>query len=454
MTHTLEPMKKQHHPIFFYSHQRDWKYADAIDTGFTKIPFLPIDKPIEKSFSAQQPSLVIICDSSEEESGINRMKEVRMSSLELPIVLIVKNPSKVYLKAALTLKVSHFFEFPLENIMLQQCVRSILKPHKKWIWVEQFDKIFNRFKQLAQQFFSVVSPSITSDVLPLPIIEGPFPVKQPQPSGLHPYFHIPKTELIAEQPYDISVQFFGNLNIQVKERPTPRIKGRKKTTILAYLLFHHDQFTHREILMEKFWSDISPTHAKNSLNVAICQLRKELTTTFSSQDIILSNQQSYGINPEIKVVTDTEKFIFHWKEGNAIEGSKGLQPAIASYNHAIGYYKGEFLSNLRFENWCEYERDNLKETYLHILNKLGSHYLGQQEYDSCIKIGKKMLKEDICLEEVHRKLMTSYYLLGLPDMANSQYFKCKKALDRELNLAPSEPTLELFRKIQRGKVIL
>lgn len=446
-------MKKQHYSIFFYSHKRDWKHADAIKMDSLNLFFFPLNKEVEKTFLMQQPSLVIICDSSEEESGIDRMKEVRMNSLDLPIVLIVKNPSMVYLKAALELNVSHFSEFPLEDITLQQSVWSVLKPPKRRIWVDQFNQKLDRFKQLIQQFFSFFSPTDTPDSLPFLIVENPPLLERKYTSNPHPYLHIPKMNLIEEQPYDISVQFFGNLNIQVKERPTPRIKGRKKTTILAYLLFHHDQFTHREILMEKFWSEISPTYAKNSLNVAICQLRKELSTTFPRQDIILSDQQGYGINPELKVITDTEKFIFHWKEGNAIESMQGLQPAIASYDSAIGYYKGEFLSNLRFENWCEYERDNLKETYLHILNKLGSHYYGQEEYDSCIKIGKKMLKEDVCLEEVHRKLMRSYYLLGRPDMANSQYFKCKKALDRELNLAPSEPTLELFQKIQRGKAI-
>jgi DNA-binding SARP family transcriptional activator len=64
-----------------------------------------------------------------------------------------------------------------------------------------------------------------------------------------------------------------------------------------------------------------------------------------------------------------------------------------------------------------------------------------------------MLKEDICLEEVHRVLMKSYYLIGQPDLAHLQFFKCKKALKEELESAPSELTTDLFNKIQNGRPI-
>ncbi len=50
--------------------------------------------------------------------------------------------------------------------------------------------------------------------------------------------------------------------------------------------------------------------------------------------------------------------------------------------------------------------------------------------------------------------MKSYYLLGQPDLANMQYFKCRKALEEEWNMDPSEPTVELFNRIQNGRSIL
>lgn len=55
-------------------------------------------------------------------------------------------------------------------------------------------------------------------------------------------------------------------------------------------------------------------------------------------------------------------------------------------------------------------------------------------------------------EEAHRKLMRCYYALGLMDMAFKQFFKCKKILAEELELQPSQLTVDLFEQIQSGAV--
>ena len=433
------------HVIFFYSHQEEKQIAKALKQDISRITFLPLNQAVENELLRQDPCLVIICDSSKEEQGIAQLEEIKTDFPDLPLFLIVEDPSKAYLMAALRFKVSKFFTLPLKEDEFKPAVLQVLESAKK---LSPIEKIRSWFRSLQLQDDT---PAIGASEPTL----NPEEAENPTAGALnpHPYLHFPKTNLRTDRSYDMSVQFFGNLNIDVKEKPKPHIRGNKNTTVLAYLLFHHHRLTHREILMEKFWCDISPSCAKNSLNVAICSLRKNLSKTFPSQDVIVYDNQSYGINPEMKVITDTEKFIYFWKQGNDIEAAQGLAAALQPYNSAVSYYKDEFLSNLRIENWCEYERDNLKEIYLYILNKLGIHFFGRMEYDACINIGKKMLKEDICLEEVHRKLMRSYYLLGQPDLAHMQYFKCKKALQEELNLNPSEPTVELFHRIQNGRPV-
>ena len=438
-------MRKPHIALF-HSHYRENDFDEVFEQDFTIVTY-PLDKVIARELLSPKPSLAIIYDASKEEQGIARLEEMKNNFPNLPLVLIVEDPSKVYLMAALRFKVSIFLTLPIKNEELRQSILEVISSNKQLSPLEKIWRWFCSFQQHPPSPITAVS-----EIIPQLKESKKLEDWETEPNL---YLHFPKIN--PEEPsrtYDMSVQFFGNLNIDVREKPIPRITGEKNTTIMAYLLFHHHRPTHREILMEQFWSDFTPSSAKNSLNVAICSLRKNLSKTFPGQEVIVYDQQSYGINPELKIITDTEKFIYCWKKGNTIESSQGLKPALGIYNSAVSYYKAEFLSNLRFENWCEYERDNLKEIYLYILNKLGIHFFSQQEYDACINIGKKMLKEDICLEEVHRKLMLSYYLLGQPDLAHKQYFKCKKALQEELNLNPSEPTVELFNRIQNGKPVL
>ena len=430
----------------FHSHYHGNDFDEVFKQNFTIVSY-PLEKVIARELLIPKPSLAIIYDASKEEQGIARLQELKNNFPNLPLVMIVEDPSKAYLMAALRFKVSNFLTLPIKDEELRQSILQAINNNKQLNTLEKIWRWFCSFQQHPPSTITAVSEI-------MPKLEEPKKLEEWETEP-NLYLHFPKIN--PEKPsrtYDMSVQFFGNLNIDVREKPIPKITGEKNTTIMAYLLFHHHRPTHREILMEQFWSDFTPSSAKNSLNVAICSLRKNLSKTFPGQEVIVYDQQSYGINPELKIITDTEKFIYCWKKANAIESSQGLTPALGIYNSAVSYYKAEFLSNLRFENWCEYERDNLKEIYLYILNKLGIHFFTQQEYDACINIGKKMLKEDICLEEVHRKLMRSYYLLGQHDLAHMQYFKCKKALQEELNLNPSEPTVELFNRIQNGKPVL
>lgn len=274
--------------------------------------------------------------------------------------------------------------------------------------------------------------------------------------GIAPHALLPFLNVKMEQDSaaDIQVQFFGSLQVKIKGKTAPDPAGKKNATVLAYLLLNHDKSVHRDVLMDKFWSDVTPSSARNSLNVAICSIRKTLAQVWPNQEIILYNNENYCINPDLEVVTDIERFIYFWKKGRTIESTQGLADALGAYNKAMHLYRDEFMANIRFDEWCESERDNLQEIYLFILNRLSAYAFEHKNYDACINICTRMLAKDDCLEDIHRKLMRCYHAMGLTDLALKQYFKCEKALEKALNLKPSEPTRELFSKIQNGQYVM
>ena len=155
------------------------------------------------------------------------------------------------------------------------------------------------------------------------------------------------------------------------------------------MLLHHHKSVHRDILIDRFWPDHNSAAAKNSLNVAICSIRKNLSEVVKDQEVILFENESYCINPELEIITDIEKFTYYWEKGKAIEATQGLKNALHAYNKAVALCQEDFLGNLRFEDWCESERDNLREIYLFILNRLSTYFYDQQNYYGCINICKK-----------------------------------------------------------------
>lgn len=431
--------------VFFYEKNEEKAIGKNLCPN-VKLTFLPLHQSLDcKTLNLQHP-IVIIYDATRRGKGKNRLKEIRDFFPLAPVFLIAKDPSKEYLKTALEYKVTQYFPLPIdqgsvtraiEKKVNQERASSAGKRLARWINVF-FGAIKDNFKKLKTSENKEATSAKSLDVL-----------------GITPasFRKLIGKDLEQRDAFDVQVQFFGQLKITIRGKTLSHIKGKKNASVLAYLLFNHHRSVHRDILIDKFWSDFSSASAKNSLNVAICSIRKDLAKVLKDQEVILFENESYCINPQLEIITDVEKFTYMWRKGRVIEEAQGLSSALHAYNKAVALYQKEFLENFRFEEWCESERSNLQEIYLFILNRLSAYFFEEKNYYGCINICKKMLSTDRCLEEVYRKLMKCYYALGLTDMAFKQYFKCKKALKEELDLSPSRPTEELFESMQLGQVI-
>ncbi|MCB0633398.1 MAG: BTAD domain-containing putative transcriptional regulator [Saprospiraceae bacterium] len=429
--------------IFYHSKEKEKKLLNELsDIG--DIYSFSLDQPLPAGIFIRKQSLIVMYDSSRDGKGMQTLKAIRRQLPNQPLILILKHPNTNYLMEALTCKVTNFFTCPVEKEDVMAAISFHLDQLKPSL-SERFRSWFNSFKD------RLINPgknkaSATSAIGELNNLE----ILALAPSTILPFLG---KEPDQENTYDISVQFFGRLQIKIRGKAVPDMKGKKNASVLAYLLLHHHRSVHRDVLTDRFWSEVGSSSAKNSLNVAIHNIRKILARVLKDQEVILYKNGSYCINPQLEIITDVEKFTYYWKKGRDLEASQGLHHALHAYNRAIGFYQEEFLENLRYEDWCESERANLREIYLFILNRLSAYFLEQENYYACINVCKKMLSTDECLEEAHRKLMKCYYSLGLMDMASKQYFKCKKVLAEELELQASQITVDLFEKMQSGAAV-
>jgi DNA-binding SARP family transcriptional activator len=78
---------------------------------------------------------------------------------------------------------------------------------------------------------------------------------------------------------------------------------------------------------------------------------------------------------------------------------------------------------------------------------LSEYYVQQAEYTAAIALCRKVLAQDNCYEEAHRRLMQCYLAQGQRHLAVRQYQTCMQALREELDLTPSEETVALYRCI-------
>ena len=71
-----------------------------------------------------------------------------------------------------------------------------------------------------------------------------------------------------------------------------------------------------------------------------------------------------------------------------------------------------------------------------------------QKHEEGISYGEKILRYDKAREHTHRRLMRLHYLSGNRTAALRQYRKCIEILREELDVEPSQSTVQLFQSIR------
>ena len=244
------------------------------------------------------------------------------------------------------------------------------------------------------------------------------------------------------------VSFFGNLRMEYNGKLVEGLHSRKGKAILSYLLYNQKRQIHRDILMDKFWPDVASDSARNSLNVAIHSIRKAFFELDAEEKLILFKDDCYLIHPEIAVTSDVSAFKEFWHQARTYEHSGRMIEAVEKYQAALGLYQGDLMEDDLYSDWAERERENLREIYLLILDKLSDYYFADKQFKKAAEFCQMLLKMDDCREDVHRRLMNCLFQLGKRGQAIKQFYKCEKILKEELEVKPSERTCDLFHRIR------
>jgi DNA-binding SARP family transcriptional activator len=223
--------------------------------------------------------------------------------------------------------------------------------------------------------------------------------------------------------------------------------GLKGQCVLKYLVAHRGRPIAKDILMDVLWPDADSDAARRNLHQAVYCLRQTLRRGHPDFEHIQFENDCYLLNPEMDIWLDFEEFKRHVRAGRRLDAAGQLAEAIAEYSVAESLYQGDFLEEDLYEDWPRLQREHTRATYLDIVDRLSEHYVRQSEYTAATALCRKVLAQDNCYEEAHRRLIQCYLAQGQRHLAVRQYQSCVQALREELDLAPSEETAELYRRI-------
>jgi DNA-binding SARP family transcriptional activator len=253
-----------------------------------------------------------------------------------------------------------------------------------------------------------------------------------------------KQETVSQKSKTIvlKVQFLGKFRVEVNDKPL--ILTGKNALIFASLLLEYPREIHKETLMHRFWAD--NLSAKNSLNVAICSIRKSLKEILTDREILVFDAHFYTLSHNVFIETDIEQFKKVRQEAISLMRHQGLPAAVEHFEKLLWLYNGDFLENYPNDTWALGERDSYFEYYFEALRLLSEHYEKVGNMERCIEYCRQMLRHDAHFEPIHRRLIQAYTRLGAKDKAMRQYQECLRSL-KQINILPSRETQELFKQL-------
>ncbi len=233
-----------------------------------------------------------------------------------------------------------------------------------------------------------------------------------------------------------------------EEIPSNRWKSKKAKTLFKYLICMRQRgYLSKEILMELLWPDEDPAKTAPRLHATLPTLRKILEPEIKkgmSSSYLLREGDSYKLNIGKEGWVDVDEFR---REIEYADKEADSQKQISHLLNAEALYRGDYLEEDPYAEWCDEERINLREEYLKLLSKIISHYESVRDFEKCIEYSRKYLKRDKFAENVYQQLMRYYSHTGNKSMVTRTFERCKENITNDMDYPLSSETEALYKKL-------
>lgn len=226
--------------------------------------------------------------------------------------------------------------------------------------------------------------------------------------------------------------------------------NKKALKIIKYLAAHREEGpVQRDVLMDLFWRDMEIEKATHNLNTALTALRRTLEpySPWGGSSYLLPEGSALRLNLGNGGYVDIELFRQFLQEAERAERSGDEEAYLLKLMEAEEIYKGDFLVEDLYEDWCLPLREKFRREYINLLKKLAEEFQRRGDINKAIHYVDRLLEKDPCREEWYKWLMELYLDLGDKTSAKGTFDRCRKYLSENLDLEPSQETVDLYMRL-------
>jgi DNA-binding SARP family transcriptional activator len=257
---------------------------------------------------------------------------------------------------------------------------------------------------------------------------------------------------LVKGPPKLKIFLLGQFKLTIGDKEIPLSKWKSSKALMIFKYFAANRslgFIPREVLIEMLWPDEDLQKTGSRFNMAMSALRRTLEPQLapkSASAYIERKKDTYRLYPGTGISIDAEEFsdTIILAESNKNSFEKALETSIS----AESIYRGPFLEEDRYEDWCIQKREQFAAGYLNILNKIVTLYETQKDVENAILFTQKILGADPFDENAYKKLMTFYAGAGSLSKTKQTYINYEK-MTEQMDCPVSSDIKKLYRRLIR-----
>lgn len=257
----------------------------------------------------------------------------------------------------------------------------------------------------------------------------------------------------------LAIHLFGPFRIRKDGRAIDIGSRDRASEILRYLASAPDTGVHKDELVDRFWPDAADRAGKRSLHQAIYTLRRTLATHGAADELRFEGDRySFGGPDRWRDVDRLDRCVDRARAIVAGRSSAGPDDAVGAALRAAGeeghrLYRGHLLTDHPYDEWAESLREHHRSRHRELMAHLLDSYRDDGRPADVVRLGEWLLELDPADEDAARQVMQAQVGLGRPDAAAATFGRQAAHLQREIGVAPSQQSKDLFSGIVENSMI-
>ncbi len=234
-----------------------------------------------------------------------------------------------------------------------------------------------------------------------------------------------------EQPYDVYISFFGELQIQTAGGTLTEhmFNGPKVTPVIAYLLLKPERAHAPREIYEQLHPDEVFDGNTNSIRSIIYRFSNAFSRQTGHKDrLIIREGSGYRRNPNLRIMTDIAKFDELLQAAKSIS-DKAEKGSIL--RDAIDLYKGPIFMGGKDLAWLNDIAFHYEARYIKAAEALLHEFADQGEYGSVLRYASRALELYPGNGLIVYWFIFATYQLSGADMAKAEYLRLQGDMTQE-----------------------